>query len=292
VRFSYAESMVDPSFYAPLACAAEDAGYDTMVIPDSICYPRQSASTYPYNPDGSREFLDGKPFIDPFVLIGALGAVTTRLRFATFVLKLPVRAPILVAKAATSVAVLNRGRLALGVGVSPWREDFEVTGVPWEGRGRRMDEAVEVVRGLCAGGWFEYHGAVYDLPAVMLTPIPAQPVPILIGGQSEAALRRAARLGDGWMHSGGGAEQLPDLLGRLAALRREHGRADAPFEVHVASVDAYSVDGIRRLEEQGVTDVIIGFRWAYAEGPDTETLARKVDQLRRFGDQVIARVRA
>ena len=86
MRFSYAESMTDPSFYAPLARAAEEAGFDTMVIPDSICYPRESDSTYPYNPDGSREFLEDKPFLDPFALSTALGMVTSTLRFVTFVL--------------------------------------------------------------------------------------------------------------------------------------------------------------------------------------------------------------
>jgi len=139
VRFSYAESMTDPSFYAPLARAAEEAGYDSMVVPDSLCYPLDSVSTYPFNPDGSREFLEDKPFLEPFSLIPALGAVTTRLRFVTFVLKLPVRHPVLVAKQATSVAVLTGGRLVLGVGTSPWREDYEVLGVPWAGRGQRMD---------------------------------------------------------------------------------------------------------------------------------------------------------
>src|ERR1043165_1312792 len=99
--------MTEPSFYAPLARAAEEAGYHSMVIPDSICYPLESGSVYPFNPDGSREFLEDKPFLEPFALIGALGAVTRTLRFVTFVLKLPVRNPVLVAKQATSVAVLT-----------------------------------------------------------------------------------------------------------------------------------------------------------------------------------------
>ncbi len=172
VRFSYAESMVDPTYYLPLAQAAEEAGYDGMVVPDSICYPLESDSTYPFSPDHSREFLDDKPFIEPFSLIPAMGALTERLRFITFVLKLPMRHPLLVAKQATSVAVLTGNRLALGVGTSPWPEDYELCGVPWEGRGRRMDEAVDIVRGLSAGGYFEYHGEVYDLPPVKISPTP------------------------------------------------------------------------------------------------------------------------
>src|SRR5450432_173086 len=152
MRFSYAESMTDPSYYLPLASAAEEANFDSMVIPDSICYPEESDTRYPFNPDGTREFLEDKPFLEPFSLIPALGAVTTRLKFVTFVLKLPVRSPVLVAKQATSTAVLTGGRLVLGVGSSPWREDYEITGVPWDRRGRRMDEEIEILRGLSAGG--------------------------------------------------------------------------------------------------------------------------------------------
>jgi len=289
VRFSYAESMTDPSFYAPLARAAEEAGYDSMVVPDSICYPERSASGYPYNPDGSREFLEDKPFLEPFSLIPALGAVTTRLRFVTFVLKLPVRNPVLVAKQATSTAVLTGNRLVLGVGTSPWREDYDVLGVPWVDRGRRMDEEVAVIRGLSAGGYFEYHGEIFDFARVKIAPVPSEPLPILIGGHGEAALRRAARVGDGWLHGGGDPALLPGLLARIAELRRREGTAGRPFEVHVISADAYSAAGVRRLEEQGVTDVIVGFRWPYQTGPDRETLAEKIASLRRFADTVIAR---
>jgi len=290
MRFSYAESMTDPSFYAPLARAAEDAGYHSMVIPDSICYPRDASSTYPYNPDGTREFLEDKPFLEPFSLIPALGAVTSRIRFTTFVVKVPIRNPVLLAKQATSTAVLTGGRLVLGVGTSPWREDYDIIGADWAGRGQRLDDSIVILRGLAAGGYFEYQGKTFTLPAIKIAPVPAEPIPVLIGGHADAALRRAARLGDGWMHGGGDLADLPRLLARLAELRREFGTEARPFEVHVISMDAYTVDGVRRLEEQGVTDVIVGFRWPYATGPDTESLDRKIDNLRRFADTVIAKV--
>ena len=290
MRFSYAESMVDPSFYVPLARAAEEAGYDSMVLPDSICYPEHAASRYPFNPDGSREFLEDKPFLEPFSLIPVLGAATTRLRFVTFVLKLPVRHPVLVAKQATSTAVLTGNRLVLGVGTSPWREDYEVLGVPWADRGRRLDEGLDIIRGLAAGGYFEYHGEIFDLPPVKIAPVPSQPIPVLIGGHADAALRRAARRADGWLHGGGDPEQLPGLLARLAEFRRQEGTPGRPFEVHVISADAYSAAGVRRLAELGVTDLIVGFRWPYHTGPDPEPLADKLTNLARLADTVIARV--
>src|SRR5262249_56340997 len=105
---------------------------------------------------GTGECGEGKALIEALSLIPALGGVTKRLRFVTFVLKLPVRSPVLVAKQATSTAVLTGNRLLLGVGASPWREDYEVLGVPWERRGRRMDEAIDIIRGLAAGGYFSY----------------------------------------------------------------------------------------------------------------------------------------
>ena len=224
MRFSYAESMTSPAYYAPLARAAEDSGYDSMVVPDSICYPERSDSVYPFNPDGTREFLEDKPFLEPFSLIPALGAVTKRLRFVTFVLKLPVRNPVLVAKQATSTAVLTGNRLVLGVGSSPWREDYEVLGVPWEGRGRRMDEELAIIRGLSAG-------RVLRLPRGDIQRATGQD-----GARCRASRSRSWSAGTGTPRCAAprgprtagctAAEtrrDLPGLLARLAEFRRQEG---------------------------------------------------------------------
>ena len=288
MRFTYAEAMTDPTFYIPLAKAAEAAGYHAMTIPDSIAYPFESDSTYPYPPDGSREFLENKAFIESFVLTAALCAVTTRLHFNHFVLKLPIRPPALVAKQAGSLAALFDNRLGLGVGTSPWREDYELMNVPYARRGKRMDECIDIIRGLTSGEYFEYHGEFYDIPKTKMTPAPSQPVPILIGGHADAALRRAAR-NDGWMHGGGDPEELDALLKKLAAFREEEGRT-GPYQIHVISIDAYTPDGIKRLEDKGVTDVIVGFRIPYITGQDTEPLDDKVRNLEMFAENVIAKV--
>jgi len=290
MRFTYAEAMTDASYYLPLARAAEAAGYASVTVADSLAYPQKSATTYPYTPDGSREFLEDKDFIETFVLIAAMGAVTTTLRFTPFVLKLPVRPPVLVAKQAASIAALTGNRLALGVGVSPWPEDFEIMGVPFERRGRRMDECIDVVRGLTGGGYFEFHGEFYDFPAIKMAPTPTEPIPLLVGGHSDPALRRAARRGDGWMHAGGPGEELDALLDKLAGIRRAEGTADQPFEIHVISLDAYTADGVKRLEDRGVTDVIVGFRLPYILGPDTEPLADKIAHLERYAERIITKV--
>jgi probable F420-dependent oxidoreductase len=291
MRFNYAEAGTDPSFYLPLARACEEAGFDGFIVPDSLAYPAESDTVYPFNPDGTREFLEDKPFLDPFSMIAALGAVTESLRFITFVVKLPIRHPVLVAKQAATVAVLTNNRFAFGVGTSPWPEDYELVGVPWENRGRRMDECIDVIRGLTSPGWFEYHGEVFNVPRVKMTPVPDKRIPVLIGGHGKPALRRAATIGDGWMHGGGDPEDLPGLIDRLGVLRKEAGRADVPFEVHVISADAYTLDGLKRLEDQGVTDVMVGFRWPYQVGPDTQPLSDKVDLLRGYAERVIDKLR-
>ncbi len=290
MRFTYAEAMTDATYYLPLAQAAEAAGYHSMTVADSLVYPRSSEASYPYTDDGGREFLEDKEFVETFTLIAAMGAVTSRIRFTPFVLKLPVRPPVLVAKQASSVAFLTGDRLGLGVGLSPWPEDFAVMGVPWERRGRRMDECIDVVRGLTSGGWFEHHGEFFDIPAVKMTPTPTEPIPILVGGHSDAALRRAVRRGDGWMHAGGDGEELDLLLDKLAKYRDQEGVADRPFEIHAISYDAYTPDGVRRLEDKGVTDAIVGFRVPYVKGRDTEPLTTKVEHLERFAETVIAKV--
>jgi probable F420-dependent oxidoreductase len=287
MRFSLAETMCDPTQYVPLARAAEEAGFHAYTLPDSIAYPEVSESKYPYTPDGNRQFLEDKPFIDPFCLASVLGHVTSRLRFHTFVVKLPIRHPVLVAKQLASVAVLTNDRFSFGVGLSPWPEDFRLCDVPWEGRGRRMDEMIAIIRGLLRGGFFQFKGECFDVESIKMCPAPSRPVPMLIGGHSEPALTRAAKIGDGWMHAGGDGEEMVRLIRRLADLRKEYGREKEPFEVHVISMDAYSLDGIRRLEDMGVTDVIVGFRKAYEM--DKTPLEKKLAAIKRYGETIIAR---
>lgn len=289
MRFTYAESMTDPSHYIPLAQAAEHAGFHAMTIADSVAYPLESDAKYPYTPDGDREFLDGKEMIESFVLAAALSAVTTTLHFNFFVLKLPIRPPALVAKQAGSIAAMFGNRLGLGVGTSPWPEDYDLMGVPFAKRGKRMDECIDIIRGLTTGDYFEFHGEFYDIAKTKMSPAPSKPIPILIGGHADAALQRAAR-NDGWMHGGGQHEDLDDLLTKLAKYRQAEGRTDDDYQVHVISMDAYKPDGIRRLEDKGVTDVMVGFRIPYIVGPDTQPLEDKIASLEKYADKVIAKV--
>jgi len=294
MKFTTTVAMIDPTFYVPLARAAEEYGFDSIAVPDSIAYPRESSSKYPYNVDGTREFLENKPFIEPFAAIAAMSAVTERVEFHTFVLKMPMRHPVVLAKEATSLAVFTGNRFVLGVGSSPWPDDYEIVGLPWERRGKRFDECIEIVRGLSSGDYFEYEGEFYEFPSIKMNPAPDQRLRIEIGGHADANLRRAARVADGWMAAGGSSEDVIAWTGRLHQLRRELGREHEPFEIYATSVDSFSAEGVKRLEDLGVTHTSGGFgRFnPYGIEADSETLQDKIDNLARYADDVIAKVRA
>lgn len=288
MRFHYAESMTAVANYLPLARAAEELGFAGFTIPDSLIYPKASDTAYSYTDDGGREFLENKPFVESFILATAIGAATTRLELTTNVVKLPVRPPLYSAKLAASVAAITGDRFNFGVGLSVWPEDYAAMGVPYAKRGKRFDECLEIVKGLCAGGYFEFHGEFYDIAPVKLNPVPGKPLPILIGGHSDAAFRRAARF-DGFMFAGGGPDDLAGPIAALNAARVEAGTADRPFRIFATAMGDFSVDTIRRLEDLGVTDMPVAFRNLYAVEEDRQPLAEKIDAMKHFADTVIAR---
>lgn len=287
MRFSFAEAMCDPKQLPVLAKAVEEAGFRAYTIPDSLAYPEVSDSKYPYTPDGDRGFLEDKPFIEPFCLMSALAMVTEQLRFHTFVLKLPIRHPVHTAKLASSVAVLSDNRLSLGVGSSPWPEDYRITDTPWRARGKRMNECMQILRALTAPGadFFAFDGETYQIESLKLCPTPTQPIPLLVGGHSDAALRRAATLGDGWMHAGGDPEELRALIEKLKRFIVEAGRDPGTFEIHVISREAYKPGGIEKLEAMGVTDVILGVRNSYEE--DTMPLEHKLVGIQKLAERIV-----
>ena len=288
MRFHYAESMTAVSNYLPLAREAEASGFAGFAIPDSLIYPKASDTQYSYTDDGGREFLENKPFVESFILATAIGAATTKLELTTNVVKLPVRQPLYAAKLAASVAAITNDRFNFGVGLSVWPEDYAAMGVDFARRGKRFDECIAIVKGLCAGGYFEFHSEFYDIPAVKLNPVPAKPLPILIGGHSDAAFKRGARH-DGFMFAGGGADVLKPAIDAINGHRQELGTTGKPFRIFASGMGDFSVDSIRRLEDLGVTDMPVAFRNLYAVEEDSQPLQDKIDDMRRFADTVIAK---
>ncbi|MBJ18985.1 MAG: TIGR03619 family F420-dependent LLM class oxidoreductase [bacterium] len=286
MEFQIAESMCDIDHYLPLAQAADEVGFGAFGLGDSIFYPETAEGSYPYTPDGTRTFLDNAKFLDPFQLFAAMSVVTTRLKFAVGVLKLPIRDPVLTAKQVSSLAVLSNERFILGVGLSPWVEDFRACGQNWDSRGPRMDEQIQIIQGLMSGEYFEWKSAYYDIPKIKMCPTPTKCPPIVIGGHSKPAYRRAAQYADGVNFVSLSEEELVERLATVNQLRKEYGRENEPFIVS-AGMPAFTIDEMKRLEEKGVTTLTVGYRNPYE--PDTMKLQDKVDWVRRFGDEVIAK---
>lgn len=286
MRFSLQVGMCDPDHYLPMARAAEAAGFHGVAVSDSICYPQEASSKYPYNKDGSREFLESVPFVECLISVAAMAAVTQTLRFSTFVYKLGVRQAPVVAKQVQGIQVLSGNRFDFGIGISPWEEDFAVCDVPWANRGKRFDEQIEILRGLETGEFFGFDGEIHHMPANKMCPAPTAPTPLLIGGHAEPALKRAARVGDGWMCAGAGLDELGSYIARINALRDEYGTADKPFRVFTTGQDAFTNEGIEKLESIGVTDVIIGFRNVYEMEPD-KSLDEKIQMLNWYAGEFI-----
>lgn len=289
MRFHYGESMTAIGNLLPLAKAAEENGYAGFTISDSLIYPKEADTKYTYTADGGREFLENKPFVESFIQAAMMGAVTTTLELTTNVVKLPVRPPLYSAKMAASLASMTDNRFNFGVGLSVWPEDYRAMGVPYESRGKRLDECIAIVRGLCAGGYFEFHGEFYDLPPVKLNPVPTKPLPILIGGHSDPALKRAAHH-DGWLYAGGPPDSLLQHLDKLDVFRAEAGTRDKPFRVFATAMGEITPDVVRRHADMGVTDMVVVFRNLYAVEEDRQPLQQKFDDLKRFADRVLAKI--
>jgi alkanesulfonate monooxygenase SsuD/methylene tetrahydromethanopterin reductase-like flavin-dependent oxidoreductase (luciferase family) len=211
------------------------------------------------------------------------------LRFSTNVLKLPLRDPLLTAKQVSTMAVLSENRIGIGVGLSWIPEEFTFTRTEMRTRGARTDEAIEILKAVCAGNgpeWVEYHGKHYDFDRLMISPAPDQPVPVYVGGHSEAGLKRAARLGDGWISVNVPADELKVAIARLVELRVEYGRAEVPFEIDVSPTDVRDATGYHDIETAGATICRVTPWRIYDEG---QTTAGRIAALRRFADEVIAK---
>ena len=269
-----------------LAKTAEEVGFDSIALPDSIFYMEKQSADYPYTADGSRMWSEDTPWADPLIVAGAMGAVTSNLRFYTNVMKLGSRNPLLLARQVGSVANLTNNRFGFGVGIGWAPEEFEWCGVPYAKRGKRVDEMIDVIKLVLGGGMVEFHGEFYDFDRLQMSPAPSRPVPFYVGGHTDVALKRAARVGDGWTSAMLTCDRLAEIIGKLQALLAEYDRADAPFEFQAVCIDKFDVDGHRQLKEAGVTDNIV-IPWILeGHGFDAPIEAKK-DSLKRYADTFI-----
>lgn len=284
MRFSISSAFLPVDQLAGIARAADELGFHALAIPDHVVDLETLETPYPYTPDGARRWDTSAPWPDPWVLVGALAAVTTGLRFFTSVYIPAMRNPFQVAKSVGTAAVLSGNRVSLGIGIGWCEEEFELLGQDFRTRGKRTDEALELLRRLWEPGWTEFDGAFYQAPRMTMEPTPTAPVPVFVGGLSEVAFARAARH-DGWIGDIYTVEAASGHARRLAEIRSAAG-AQGDFSVFVALSDAFLPEHFERAETGGVTDVMT-MPWAYY-GPLDAPLEQKIDGMRRFHDEVMA----
>jgi probable F420-dependent oxidoreductase len=283
VRFSISSAFLPVDQLVGIARAADELGFHALAVPDHVVDLETLATPYPYTPDGSRRWDTSAEWPDPWVLVGALSTVTTNLRFFTSVYIPAMRNPFQVAKSVGTAAVLSGNRVSLGIGIGWCVEEFELLEQDFRTRGRRTDEALELLRRLWEPGWTEFEGEFYRAPRMTMEPTPTAPVPVFVGGLSDVAFARATRH-QGWIGDIYTVDEAVSHAARLREIRAAAG-ATGDFSVFVALSDAFLPEHFVRAEAGGVTDVMT-MPWAYY-GPLDAPLEQKVDGMRRFRDDVM-----
>lgn len=288
MKFWQMVSYVEIDQLEEVAKIAEDVGFEGVLGTDHAFFPKTLHSAYPYTPDGVPPVDSDTPYPDPWVTTAVMMVATKRLKFSTAVYVLPLRNPIEIANATAALSLISRSRFILGAGAGWMKEEFDAYGVDFHTRGRRMDSTISVLRKLWGGDWVEHRDEFFSYEGVKITPAPAEPIPIYTGGSSDAALERAAKLAQGWIGPGNHPDEVPPLLQKLAALRREHGRFGEPFETIVGLTTPPDPETLKRLEEQGMTSGLnYPFNWLLGRG---STLDEKRRVMEEFAENFIVKL--
>ncbi len=250
---------IRPDALIEAAQKAEALGYESLWRPDHLVLPPAMSDTYPYTNDGRAPMSTDWPIIDGFTALTFVAAVTSRIRLGTSVYILPLRNPFVTARTVVSLDFLSKGRAILGVGVGWLPEEFAIVGEEFRTRGARADECIQILRTLWTDRDAEFHGRHYSFDAVRFEPKPVSKPhpPILVGGESDAALRRAAAYGDGWYGHHQRPDQIRAQLSRLAELRRQYGRETTPFEITLSAPADITAGEVREREELGVQRLVV-----------------------------------
>jgi probable F420-dependent oxidoreductase len=268
-------AVADPDYVRALAAAAEDGGCDSIWAVEHMVVPADYASRYPYAPGGRMPLSGDDPIPDPLDWLAFVAAMTTRLRLGTCIVILPEHHPIQLAKRLATIDVLSGGRMMLGVGVGWMAEESEAMGVPFADRGARTDEYLDVMRTLWREDVASFHGRFVQFEAVKSAPKPAQVggVPVIVGGHSPAAARRAGRRGDGFYPLGVGPDELAGLLKLMRAAAQEAGRDADAVEVTVGA--PLDLEVAKRLADLGVARFIVSARGGHG---DVESVRRMIGE--------------
>ncbi|HYD47180.1 MAG TPA: LLM class F420-dependent oxidoreductase [Terriglobales bacterium] len=268
--------LLRPEQMPAMARRADQLGFESVWLPEHLVFPMEITSAYPYSRDGAPPINPATPLLDPLVLLAHVAAVTERIRLGTNIYLLPLRHPIAVARMAMTLDLVSKGRLSLGIGAGWLKEEFDAAGIDFASRAGRMRESVRALRALWTEAEPQFHGKYFDFGPVKFEPKPIQKPhpPLLFGGESEAALKRAAELGDGWYGVGHTPASAAAKVARLRQLLAAAGRSDAPFEITV-SCGAISRSEAAQFAEAGI-DRLVALPWQRPRQAE-----EKLDQLAR-----------
>lgn len=286
MKFWQAITWAETDQLIEIARFAEEVGFHGMMSGDHAVYPESIVPDYPYSDTGMPPMQPSDEYPDQTAIFAAMAAVTTKLHFTCGVYVLPLRDPHEVARAAASLAVLSNNRFILGIGVGWMKEEFEIYGVDFHTRGKRTDEMIEVMHKLWSGEMVEHEGKHFSFPRVQLSPAPSRAPAIYVGGTSEVALKRTARIGDGYVGAGTAPDEVAPLLQRLHELRSEYGREELPFEAMLGITAAPSVDLYKKLAEDGLQSTVAP-PFQYALGKKKSTLGEKKQFMEHYAETVI-----
>jgi len=272
------------------ARVADDLGYNGLWVFDHVVLQKEQQSRYPYSADGSLGFPPTMDFLEPLTQLAFLAGVTKRARLGTSVLVLPMRQPVLHAKIMATIDALSGGRFVLGAGVGWWKQEFEVLGVPFERRGKRMDECLQLVRALWTEEWVDFRGEFYEVVDWTCNPKPQRPggIPIWLGGESRQQLERVGKYADGWLAT---IRSLPKLDEGLAIAREAAAKAGRDPDALVVAIEGAGIltpdnadavaENLAKLRERGVAHAILGVhpRHMAEAAPVLEAFARHLAPL-------------
>ena len=278
MKFGIGLGRLNPAFFVDAVVEADRLGYESVWLPEHLVLPVEMTRS-PFPGEEHPPVPPTTPVFDCFAYLSYLAGRTSAIRLATHVYNIGLRHPFVAARAVQTLDLVSGGRSEFGIGASWLESEWVAVGLDFASRGRRVDEAIEVCKRLWGEDVVEHHGEFFDFGPVMFEPKPVQRPgpPVHVGGESAAALRRAARLGDGWVGMNHTLESVADVAGRLHRLREEHGRADRHFEVTIGGA-VESRDDVKRWADAGVDRLIVT---PWRRSPEA------VDGIRRLADVVL-----
>jgi len=283
VAFANVGPFVQPEQAVLLAKSCEEAGIESLWTVEHVVVPSGYEAQYPYSSDGRMPGPENSPIPDPLIWLAYVAAATRRIKLATGILILPQRHPAYVAKEVATLDLLSGGRAILGIGIGWMKDEFDALGIPFEDRVARTEEACAALRTLWKPGANAFEGKHFSWKALESNPKPVQPggVPIVVGGHAIGAARRAARVGDGFFPMKIGGGRLRELIDAMGDECARVGRDPQKIEITTA-LPGPDLDAIRRLEDQGVSRLVMG-----PPGFDPEGLRKGLDE---FANGVMARL--